>query len=45
MGATEVETVGWHQRFNGHELSKLQEIVKDWEVWHVAVHGVTKSRT
>ena len=45
MGATEVETVGWHQRFNGHELSKLQEIVKDWEVWRVAVHGVTKSRT
>ena len=24
-------------------LSKFQEIVKDWEVWHVAVHGVTKS--
>ena len=21
-------------------LSKLQEIVKDWEAWHVAVHGV-----
>ena len=26
-------------------LSKLQEIVKDREVWHVAVHGVTKSQT
>ena len=26
-------------------LSKLQEIVKDREVWHAAVHGVTKSRT
>ena len=24
-------------------LSKLQEIVKDREPWHVAVHGVTKS--
>ena len=24
-------------------LSKFQEIVKDREVWHVAVHGVTKS--
>ena len=23
-------------------LSKLQEIVKDWEAWHVAVHGVAK---
>ena len=26
-------------------LSKLQEIVKDKEVWHAAVHGVTKSWT
>ena len=26
-------------------LSKLWEIVKDREAWHVAVHGVTKSRT
>ena len=26
-------------------LSKLQEIVKDREVWRVAVHGVTKSQT
>ena len=24
-------------------FSKLQEIVKDGEVWHAAVHGVTKS--
>ena len=24
-------------------LSKLQEIVKDREAWHGAVHGVTKS--
>ena len=24
-------------------LSKLREIVKDREAWHVAVHGVTKS--
>ena len=24
-------------------LNKLQEIVKDREVWHAAVHGVTKS--
>ena len=23
-------------------LSKLQELVKDRETWHVAVHGVTK---
>ena len=26
-------------------LSKLQEIVKDREAWHDAVHGVTKSGT
>ena len=26
-------------------LSKLREIVKDRQIWHVAVHGVTKSQT
>ena len=26
-------------------LSKLQEMVKDREVWCAAVHGVTKSQT
>ena len=26
-------------------LSKLQEIVEDREVWHIAVHGVAKSQT
>ena len=26
-------------------LSKLQEIAKDREAWHAAVHGVTKSQT
>lgn len=24
-------------------LSKLWEIVKDWEAWHTAVHGAAKS--
>ena len=26
-------------------LSKLQEIVKNRETWHVVVHGVTKRQT
>ena len=26
-------------------LSKLQDIVKDWEAWHTAIHGLSKSPT
>ena len=26
-------------------LSRLQEIAKDQEAWHAAVHGVAKSQT
>ena len=26
-------------------LNKFREMVKNWEAWHAAVHGVTKSRT
>ena len=36
--------VRWYHWLNGHELSKLWEIVKDREAWRAANHGVTKSR-
>ena len=26
-------------------LGELRELVMDWEAWHAAIHGVTKSRT
>ena len=44
-GTTEDEMVGWHPQLNGHEFEQLQEMVKDREAWHAAVHGVTKSWT
>ena len=31
--------VGWHHRLNGHESSKVQEMVKDREASHSAVVG------
>ena len=40
---TEDEMVGWHHRLDGHELSKLKEVVKGREAWHAAGHGVAKS--
>ena len=39
------EMVGWHHRLDGHNLSKLLELVMDKEARHGAVHGVTKSQT
>ena len=33
----------WLNITDSVSLSKLQEIVKDREAWHAAVHGVTES--
>ena len=44
-GTTEDEIVGWHHWCDRHELSRLQELVKDREAWHAEVHGVAKSQT
>ena len=41
----EDEMVGWHHQHNGHSLSKLWEIVKDWEASHSKAHWVTNSPT
>ena len=45
QGVTEDEMVGWYHWLNGHSLSRLHKIVKDSEVWHAAVHRITKSQT
>ena len=54
LGKTEGRRRSGHQRMkwmdgniNSMDMSprKLWDIVKDREAWHVAVHGVTKSRT
>ena len=44
-GVREDKMVGWHHWTSmDMSLSKLQQILKDGEAWHAAVHGVTKSQ-
>ena len=42
---TEDEVVGWHHRLNGHGFGWTLGVGMDREVWHAAVHGVSKSQT
>ena len=44
-GMTEDEMVGSHHWLDGHELSKLQELVMNMEAWCAAVHGVSLNQT
>ena len=44
-GTIEGEMAGWHHWLSGHEVEQLQELVKDREAWHAAVHEVAKSQT
>ena len=35
-----VEMVGWYHQLNEHEFEhKIQEMVRDREAWHGAIHG------
>ena len=42
---TEDEMVGWHHRLDGHDLSRLRELVLYREAWHAAVNREAKSQT
>ena len=40
-----VEMVGWHHQLNRHEFEhKIQEMVRDREAWHAAIHGAAQSQ-
>ena len=43
--AAEDEMVRWHHQLHGYEFEQAPGDGEDWEAWHAAVHGVTKSQT
>ena len=39
------EMAEWHYWLSGYEFEQIQEIVKDREAWHAAVHGLQRDMT
>ena len=44
-GMTENEMMAQHHHTKNMTLSKLREMVEDWEAWRAAAHGVANGGT